>query len=67
MSYSWDCPRCGNDPEDCWCEGPYLDPEPWVSVAPDFERYASENDYEGRHSVVFQPRDEYEQNEKEYT
>lgn len=19
---SWDCPRCGNDPEDCWCEGP---------------------------------------------
>lgn len=19
-STSWDCPRCGNDPEDCYCE-----------------------------------------------
>lgn len=32
------------------------DPEPWVSTAPDFERYANEGDYEGRHSVIFEPR-----------
>jgi hypothetical protein len=32
---------------------------PWVCTAPDFERYASPDDYEGRHSVIFDPRPEY--------
>lgn len=36
------------------------DPEPWVCTAPDFERYANEWDYEGRHAVVHEPRPEYD-------
>lgn len=35
---------------------PSNDPEPWVSTAPDFERYANEGDYGGRYSVIFEPR-----------
>ena len=36
------------------------DPEPFACTAPDFERYASADDYEGRHSVIHDPRAEYD-------
>lgn len=44
----------GDQPE-ATPEPPHLDPKPWVCTAPDFERYARADDYEGPHLVIFDP------------
>lgn len=40
------------------------DPEPWVCTAPDFERYADKDDYEGIHGVIFDPDPQFDRTHK---
>lgn len=65
----WDCPRCGQDPEDCYCEGPYLDPKPWRCTLCS-DRFATERYKSGAerttHRVEFSPRAIYEQDREAY-